>query len=341
MARRSRKSNEKVEIVGPSPPKGWDATHRFLRFQLTHTGEGSEDFHYIDIARHLSAINRRLYRQGMVYHIANVQVQDSQGACEFRFATLPNTWYFRKAWDLVFGAWKKQRAQLLDSASGVPAKTGKWSDFKVYINRDHMNDTDWPNYVDVENDATPYGEWNYADVTFTQNGTEYQEHAVHMMGGHSIGSAMSNETSTEDDDYDGSISAIKCFGEVWNQPRDNNPQTASAFADSVLLGMDLGIMGADESRDDMLAEIMNENDSAPYSDSTYPGTAGQAEDPWVVRETDLDGTGDTIAYVGGFPVPLGLLVIETESGTDGNIVNVTIEMAPGDYLGVAASPMWD
>tara|TARA_Y100001968_G_C19425128_1_gene753905 strand:- start:332 stop:1345 length:1014 start_codon:yes stop_codon:yes gene_type:complete len=336
MAKRARA--QKVEIAKPRVPKGWDATHRFIRLQLTHSGTG-EDFHYVDIARIMSAINRRLYRQGMVYHVANVQVQDSQGACEFRFGTIPNTWYFRKAWHLIFNAWKKQRANLLDVGAPYTKSTGKWSDFKVYINKDHISDVDWPEHKDIENDEANDGEWNYADVSFTKDGTDYQEHAVVMMGPHDMGNSITGETTPDDTDYDGVVSAIEAMYEVWNRPKTNNPEVPAGFPDSLLHGMNLGAMAADATLDDMMSEIAEENDSAPYN-AAFPGRGSFAADPWVVRETDLDGTGDTMAYVGGFPVPLGLLCIETQSGTNGNVVNVTIELAPGEYKGVAATPMW-
>ena len=52
-------------------------TQRYLYYDLAHTGT-EEDFHYIDLARDLSAVNARLYRQGMMYGIQSFSIHDSQ-----------------------------------------------------------------------------------------------------------------------------------------------------------------------------------------------------------------------------------------------------------------------
>lgn len=329
-------------------PRGRDATHRFLYFDLEHSAQANqEDFHYIDIGRMLSMVNRRLYRQGMVYHVANVSIHDSDADCEVRFTTAPNTWYLRRAWFEVFRAWKKQRAQALDNAE-VGVQTGKWSDFKVYLNLDHVTDVDWPLPLDCEQDSADLGEWNYADIATMTAGNEYKDHAVVLMGNHTLGTGISSETSPDDSSYDGTISCLKALQQIWEEPDSNEPDTPSSVSTSVLLGMNLLSMGADAQLDDILDDVEDENDTAPYS-SNFQGIGGSMTAPWVVRETEIDGgsgSAQKMAHVGGFPVPCGLLCVETKgaadySGNDNeNTIGICIELAPGDYQGVSAEEMW-
>jgi len=328
-------------------PSGRDATHRYLYLDLSHNADASEDFHYIDLARLLSLINRRLYRQGLVYHVANVSVHDSAADVEARFCTIPNTWYARRAWFECFKAWKKQRAQALDSNPAGASQTGKWSDFKVYMNQDHINDDDWPRPVDCEADAVGDSEWNYSDVATVVSGTEHTSVAIKMMGEHDLGSTISDETTAYDSSYSGTIGAIHALNQLWTEPQEE-PESPGTVSTSPLLGMNLLSMGADANLDNILDDIETENDTAPYG-VAFPGRNSIMEDPWTVREVEIDGggsSGQKMGYVGGFPVPLGLLCIETKGNGDysgqgnQNIIGICIEMVPGTYQGVAAHEMW-
>lgn len=325
--------------------KGRDATHRYLYFDLAHSGDNTEDFHYIDLARVLSMVNRRLYRQGMVYHVANVSVHDSAADAEVRFCTAPNTWWMRKAWNEAFKAWKKQRSQALDSIQSGGRKTGAYSDFKVYLNHDHVSDPDWPKPEDTEDDTAVGGEWNYSDIAFVKDAVEYNTHGLLMMGDHEIGSATTT-TSGGDGTLSGCVSILEMFNEI-THIKQEMPAGDTEFSSSVLGGMNLLAMGADANFDDILEDIDDENDFPPYTQSFYLGTNNSMEAPWVVREVEIDGggsSGQKMGYVGGFPVPCGLLCIETKGNGDysssDNIIGICIELVPGDYKGVAAEPMW-
>ena len=341
-------------MAGNNGPRGRDATHRYLYFDLEHNADGTsgtaprgEEFHYIDLARVLSLVNRRLYRQGKVYHIANVSIHDSAADVEARFCTIPNTWYARRAWFEVFKAWKSQRRQALENNPTGAQQTGKWSDFKVYMNQDHINDPDWPLPKDVEDDDITSAEWNYADIATMVNGTEHTGIAVKMMGEHALTTSITDETTADDASYSGTMGAIHALNQLWTEPQEE-PESPGTMSTSPLLGMNLLSMGADANLDDILDDIENEGDTAPYT-VAFPGRNNIMEAPWCVREVEIDGggsSGQKMGYVGGFPVPLGLLCIETKgngdySGTDNeNIIGVCIEFVPGDYQGVAADDMW-
>ena len=307
---------------------------RFLYYNLAHTGS-SEDAHYIDLAKDLSAMNRRLYRQGMLYHIANITAHDSQGSARILFSTAPNTWAVHSAWKACFEAWKSQRAQALEMSNGLSSP--KWSDFKVYINREHVFDADWPKPIEDEEGAIVLGEWNYADLSFTKDGAQYDNHAIGLMGAHQIGSNtdVDSATAPEDSGYDGYVSAMEALQEVRRFPVDDADD--GNIVNSVLMGMGMAPGGAVL---DVLTELESENDLPPYSSEFVGGADNPSNDTgaFPARELHIASTYSPTAQVGGFPVPCGLLQIETTSGSN-NTIGILIEIAPGPYKGVMAEPM--
>lgn len=315
-------------------------THRFLYYNIAHSGNG-EDASYIDLARDLSAVNRRLYRQGMNYSISNISVHDSQGDARVLVSTAPNTWATHEAWTMAFEGWKRQRAQTLQDMPG--ASTPRWSDFKVYLNAEHVVDSDWPGVRDDEENvalgtgANSSGEWNYSDMGFFMAGTRYDNHAIGLMGAHGIGSSITTETTPHDSSYDGYISCLEGLQEIRRKPVDTGDVDA-AFDDAVFAGMTLN---SGPSIEDTLLTIEAEGDNPPYSLEFLGNTDNPAGDTgaWPIRECHIESTYSPMAMMGPIPnVPCGLLQIETTSGGD-NTIGLLIELTPGDYKGVHASPM--
>lgn len=298
--------------------------HRFIRVDLKHTGSG-EDFHYIDLARELSAINNRLYRQGMTYHVANISVHDSQSSYT-KFCTLPNTWAMRNAWKRAFQMWLNMNDQLAEPALRNAAKASKYTDFKVYFNADHIDDTDKPKFTDVEGNLRTDGEWEHTRFFSTDGGT-VDGFTVHMMGNH-VGSAGSYS----------SVSAIKAYNETLTYPENESEQ--STFD----TGVWNNLIESSGVNDDISNALSDDNDEPPYDEFVFPGMKpsdvadGNCPQPWSVREVHLQGTYQNSAMVGGFEVPCGLMCIET-SGTADNTIGLIIELAPGSYKGVSAESM--
>ena len=124
---------------------------RYLRYELTNSSTpGTETSHYIDLARDLSAINRRLYRQGRAYHVKRISIVSSntiagvgvydqtvlpgattqtQNAGRFTVSCVPDSWTVRNAWRRGFEMWNKMNKQstLADNSSLKP----KFHDFKI------------------------------------------------------------------------------------------------------------------------------------------------------------------------------------------------------------------
>ncbi len=334
MARKSKAKRMKKSVP----------VHRFMYYRLKHSPDDDDnDSHYIDIGRDLSRMNRRLYRQGMTYHIANITMHDTDGNCRFIFSTIPNTWPTHAAWKACFKAWKKQRAQVLDT-TGSTVSTGRWSDFKVYFNYNHISDPDvnvgathgGVGPCDDDGNAILAGVWDYADLSFSKDSTRYDNHAVGMLGEHQIGSSISSPKSPDDTAYDGYVSLLEAYQEIAKIPEDDNQD--SELDSAVLLGMNLTASGA---LDDVIDQIIDEGDDRPYNVDFVGSDDNPSYDPggYPTREAHIASTYSPTAQVGGFAVPLGLLKVKTQSATDDNIVGLIIELAPGSYKGVSAIPM--
>ena len=306
-------------------------TQRILRFDLTHTGT-SEDFHYIDIAKMLSAVNRKTYRQGMSYDVASVVFHDSASSETYlKCCTAPNTWLTQAAWQAGFQHWMAQQRSALDAIES--ARFGPWHDFKVYINYDHIADVDKATFIDSEGGTLTAGEWIYSKYIVPEQGSGNAETAsIGLMGAH-VGTPQGADMTY--------ASLLEVVENTINQPAED-PDLPTGVATS--LWQQLSADQPDvETITKIIANLDADNDLPPYSPGVLPGAgaagAGRPSSPWVVRECSIQGGAHKMAAVGGFTVPCGLLVIESDHGVDDNTIGVTLELMPGDYKGVSARPM--
>jgi len=285
-------------------------------------------------------MNRRLYRQGRSYSISNISVHDSQGDAQVLISTAPNTWATHAAWEMAFDGWKRQRAQILDEAGGA-MKTPRWSDFKVYLNKEHVVDSDWPAVVDdggqavLGTGADSGAEWDYADMTFNKAGTRYDDYAVGLMGTHQF-SSITNETTPHDILYDGYISCLEGLQEIRQQPVDATMD--ASVTNAVFAGFNLVSPAAVM---DNIIEIQDENNEAPYSMEFVGSNSNPTDDTgaFPVRECHISSSYAPMAMLGPIPeIPCGLLQVRTTASSN-NTIGLLIELTPGNYKGVHAPPM--
>ena len=286
----------------------------------------------MDIAKLLSQVNRRAYRQGMVYHVANIVFDDAQGDATINVGTVPNTWTAQASWQLGFKAWLEQQRNAMESL-GID-ELGRWSDFKIPINEDMRDDPDQFGVIDIEGNTFPAGDWDYSRFVIPDDGgADPNDCDITMMGASSgshpnytrVGLRQQLQWALEIPQEDPNLAANSNFS-VYSLMSPDQPST------HVLR--------------DVIADIETDNDLPPYSSTLVPGGgtpgAGVPAEPWVARTCMIKGgagTASPVAAVGGFAAPLGILVIETGSSVDGNVIGMNIELVPGEYKGVHAYPM--
>ena len=300
-----------------------------IRLSFEASGSGTT---FIDIARALSIINRKFYRQGVYYYINSVEVYNNESGV-IDLHTLPDTWVTKNAWNRGFQLFQKMNSLTDSPVSGVTRP--KYHDFKVYMNDTHrqrgsMN----PVMSTINGGTTEYeaDEWEYSRFVTAdsdgdlQNGEVNQEaddFFVHMLGGH-----------TGDTDNWTSVGLIKSYAEsrttVPNQgSTSGNPDTNVDITDPLLNVFDFS---SEEQMNDIIENLINHNDQPPYNQNAYVGELSTSLQH-VARIGTEQGVG-RIGRAAGFCAPMGLLCVDPFGvSTDFRLV---LNLAPGTYHGVYA-----
>lgn len=293
---------------------------RYLRYELTNSGNGgTETSHFIDLAKDISALNRRLYRQGRTYHVKRITViskNTPNADNRVSFSTIPESWTSHGAWKRGMKTWQLMNADATNTLTNDISAT--WSDFKVYMSNDHRGSANVLTPKDNGGNNVVAGEWTYTVLISPDGTTGDDQFAIHMLGD-TVGSAGSLT----------SVGLIKSFGETRATVDTDQPNVpGDASQDPLLNVFDYGT-----TIDEVVDRLETENDNPPYSVSNYLGDDGNMPKPQVVQDTTIvDGK----ATVGGFGAMLGLIEVEAVSPIGGDVYSLLVELAPGNYRGIKA-----
>lgn len=354
----SKKKSNKLKMRGYR-------THRLLRYRVKHTdpGESNQDNHYIDIGRDLSALNRRMYKQGMIYNISNISFHDSQSNLQFEMCTLPDIWATYSAYRQARRIWKRQHY-----GSGLPV--GAWTQFVVGMNKDQFTDQDTLLPLTQEEWTAARGEWlaSCLSYNFTSPTDTEATAALWMLGAKNSGNITqsgdinsgldSNGTGNESHGcafvrndgsgttpslvkqaFTGGLGIMQEYGAIKSDVAETPDATESvAHADSVFARLDQaasGYTGSTGQPTTIINRVSGYYDHPPYpQDIVALDATGSNADTYVQREVRF-ASGQKTIMTPGFDVPLGLIqVVTTASGNQTGYID--IEISPGRYKGVAA-----
>ena len=313
--------------------KGTPAVTR-LEFEF----QGS-DTRFIDIAAALSAINRRLYRQGCYYYVNNVELYDNASTV-IDLHTIPDTWVTRAAHRRAKAVWDNMNDVAMRNIGNI---VPKYHDFKVYMTNLHRNEgTTMPELYGINSDSYTMGpdEWAYslfvsADsdgsaemdpntgaVTVTQNADDFY--------GHMIGP---NAGTT---DNWGSIGLIRSYAVTRVRDNASAPVVdANLTADPLFNLMDYS---SEEQLNEVAQYLDEHNDQTPYDHDVYPGALSDNMQH-VARLTTTAESG-RVTQAAGFCAPLGLICVDPKPFPDGvsstNKFRIVLNLAVGTYNGVYA-----
>ena len=312
---------------------------RYLRYEVANSPTpGTETSHFIDLSRDLSAINRRLYRQGRAYHVKRISIVSSntiaamthvdqseipgvseftQNAGRFTVSCVPDSWTVRNAWRRGFEMWNKMNKQstLADSASLKP----KFHDFKIRGIGSYAPSPTFELPKDNGGGDLSLGEWTYTQLVSPDGTTSADNFSLTLLGGH-VGAAGSRS----------SVSLVKSYAESRATVQDNDPNRAAVDIDDPLINLfDDGTVV-----DEITNNLLFHNEDTPYDNDLYPGETGNMPQPLVVQQTTLGADGR--ATVGGFTAICGLLEFETTSPIADDVYSVLVELGEGSYRGIAA-----
>lgn len=292
---------------------------RTLRYLLAHNGP--EDSHYIDLAKDLSAINRRLYRQCRNYKvqscsIVGVNVDD----VVIRYCTAPNTWVVHSALKKAHALWDRMNKEAAAAAGPSANIAATWSDFKVSLTRDHQTDGDILVPIDNGGNAVSFGDWQYSEYV-SPDGTAAEDRYLAYILGANLGGAGSRTAVGLVEGYQNSRARVQS---------DSPSISPTEFEDSWMMNLfDVGTHF-----DEVLNDLIDFNDAPPYDFDDMAGGAANMVKP-LIQTQSFASSERKIGTSGAFMAPCGLIEIET-TAADNSGFDLLVTVAPGNYKGVSA-----
>ena len=285
---------------------------------------------YIDLARDLSIINRKLIRQKQTFTVMGGMMKDSGGS-DLSFSTVPHTWTSKLAINRAFKQWRKLQAQTYQRTEGLRAP--KYNDFKVYLDIAHnASRTLSPIFKGNATVGVPHalGEWNTSTIIQPKlidpdgdGGLEFDANAdgwdMHVVGEHT---ANGNPITTEDGqqfyaDYT-RVGLIKSWFDSRNVPNLTQPNNAPAVRTDPLSNL----FDVEDDDSEMISVIESENDQAPYRYDNIQGAAnGETQ---LVSFADNSSGEPDIVTIPGFQALCGLVRIDVTS-TNGALLILDVQ----------------
>jgi len=319
---------------------------RDLNFTIPAGAVSGDSRSYIDTAKQLSKVNRRLYAQGRNYAFQGLTfIWRSSGVLPtdlatvtFSVATAGNTWVTQNAHVKGEALWNQMQALVLEDN---PSIAGKWHDFKVQMS-DQQITARTLECRDGQGAAYAAGEWEISTFVMPQ-------HDVAVAGD---GSGIPPGEPLPADEVTACLlgadtASKRCLTFAYQESRStvspDQPNVPAGMSDSFF-----NLLTDSGSQEPELADVIElENDNPPYSILVYPGTTGNAVNPVMVQFGAISAA-EVDGRVGGFVAPCGLIEI-TINGFDslGAAIavadmpefDVLLHVAPGSYKGVASLPM--
>lgn len=314
---------------------------RHLRYEVANSETpGTETSHYVDIARDLAAINRRMMDQGRMYHIAKITVVSRNtlagvgwwdyngipgGATKYQqyagfisVSVAPTSWAVINACKAGKQLYERQ---LKDGMSSVEVKKARYNGFRIRAL--HAGATAPTFLVPKDNggnDLQP-GEWNYSVFHSPDGTTSSDAFTVHMLGPHS-GSTGAWSSVGLVESYGNTRSTVPF--NVPNPIQDTDDPMANLFDDGT-------------TTDERLNEAITNGDNPPYSMNEYVGAAGNLPRPLVVQHGTLGADGRLT--LGPVKALHGLLEFEVSSPIANDVYSILVELKEGSYKGIAAEAL--
>lgn len=320
-----------------------------LSFQIPAGGGASGDSRsYIDTARELSKINRRLYEQGRLYayqgltfiwraaaEVAGPPAQ-TLTTIELNVRTAGNTWITQNAFIKGRALWNEMQDLVLEDN---PSIAGKWHDFKIKLTKTASTNRTLSVLDGAGVDVAP-GMWSYSTYVIPQHDVDLADGTpkapIEVTG------VLIGDDGTAAGVLD-KVSLVKAYQESRATVQPIDPNVPANMSSSFF-----NLLTDSGSQEPELADVIeDENDQPPYDADNYPGGDTNANVPTTVAysaisQSEVDGR------TSGFIAPCGLLEIEVKGYDQDGVqfpvasmpaIDILLHVAPGTYKGVAAIPM--
>ena len=298
--------------------------------------EAHDSRSYIDTAKELSKVNRRLYEQGKMYAYQGLTFIWKQNAAnlavlELSVRTAGNTWVVHNSFVKAKALWHQMQDLVLEDN---PSIKGKWHDFKTALSREQIVSRTL-NVTDGSGVEVLGGEWSPSTYVMPQ-------HEVDPATGLPL--AADEKTTCLIGTTSPTIqSLVEAYQESRATVQPTDPNVPAGMSTSFF-----NLLTDSGSQEPELADVIeDENDQPPYDTDLYPGGDGNMIRPVTVAygaisPQEVDGR------VSGFIAPCGLLEIEIKgydvagdeiATASMPSIDLLLHVAPGMYKGVAAVDM--
>ncbi len=305
-----------------------------IKMQTNPSGSSST-LNFVDTARELSKVNRRLYSQSRLYGYQGLtfiwRAAGNLATIEATVSTAGNTWIVQNAHVKGEALWNQMQQLVLEDN---PSIAGKWHDFKVRLDGQQLVSREL-SALDSTGAAYSVGEWNYASYVMPQHEVDPAT-GLPLAAEQFEATLIGNDTPTKK-------SLVKAYADSRARPNADVPNVPAGMATSFF-----NLLTDSGSQEPELAGVIEtENDNPPYNLDNYPGAEVNAPAPVVVGYAAISAS-EVDGHIGPFVAPCGLIQIEIK-GYDTNgaavdaaampAVDILLHVAPGEYKGVAAIPM--
>ena len=283
----------------PSKKASQKKHYPVVRTSVVATNGGAANT-LIDTARHLSVMNRRLYRYGRYYNV-KVDIRNDTGGQISVFA-LRDDWAVQKAFQVAYKQYLENSAE--ERSKLTSNQLARWEDFRIDDGLTLAKNDGVPVLHDVNNGGIllTQGEFKSTNVVDAAGTTRT----------FSWGAGSSSKYGILEE-YD---------------------KMGSAQSEPSVLEPNMAYDGIDAKTQDAMADNLQADGNAP----PYDATGVNAPTPWV-RIGVLGQTGGAQKLsTGFFTAPCGLVLLMGYSDT-GTGFPVTMEVKAGDYKGVHAPSM--
>jgi hypothetical protein len=294
-----------------------------LRFEFDSNGRT-----YIDLAKEMSKVQRKLVRQGQNFVIHGGLVQDANNEYTVRFNTAPQSWVVGTALRRARKMWEQQYQQILFEG-GLGKLKPKYWDWKVYLNQGHRN-AGGGSLLDAKDEAGtayPQGEWGYSqfaseDVDWSAlpagMNRDSDEFTAHIVGDH-LGAAP-NWTS---------VGIIESWRDSRPSVDDNEPEIDTSTRNEIMADPLVNLFDEADADDERLNHLADHNDAPPYDPKVVPGTGTTGLERMAMAATS---TANPIVPFGGFIAPHGLIEVHSTRASAGLVtVLMDVEAVGGIY----------
>lgn len=290
-----------------------------LNFDMSIDGASTGDptstgttFRHIDLAKELSKVNRKLYRQCRRYAVAGIQVIGNEGS-SVSFFTAHDTWVTKNAIKKAFHMWQKMNKQVL---AENPSIKPTWHDFKVFLNYEHRANYTNDLQATPDFDYAPFsvGEWQYSKLVFPESHeSNLMIHGNHVNAG-GVSAAFSSSTDT--------MGIIEAYKESRATVQDESPEhTPVVLTNPYNMLFDHG-----DVNEDILDNLEDYNDNAPYPQYVYNGDSNNRT-LYNAAEIRVQSS-ETVNMTNGFVAPCGLIKVATSQ--DSGIMRLKVFLVPAN-----------